>query len=85
MSDITLPIIHRNGTSRADLQKCYDAADDALFEFIRSWESMEFNARDYYPQGPESWIMALTARQNINLKIREIRDYITKHREHLYA
>ena len=85
MSDITLPIIHRNGTSRADLQKCYDAADDALFEFIRAWESMEFNARDYYPQGPESWIMALTARQNINLKIREIRDYITKHREHLYA
>jgi hypothetical protein len=82
--DYPLPTVHTNGTSRKDLQEGYDRAADALHNFIRAWSTIEFNARDYYVQEPGAWGKARDARDQINDKLREIRDYIDNHREHLY-
>lgn len=84
-NQMELPTIHLNGTSKDSLQRCYDAADDALYEFISAWESIEFNARDYYVNGPESWTDAVEERQEMNKKIRDIRQYLQDIREHLHA
>ena len=83
-TEIQLPLVHMNGTGIKTLTEDYDAADDKLHDFMETWGKMEFNARDYYPHGPEAWTKALEARQEINAKIREIKNYINAHREHLY-
>jgi hypothetical protein len=83
-SKIQLPLVHMNGTGIKTLTEDYDNAGDALHTFIDAWERMEFNARDYYPHGPEAWTQARDARDAINAKIREIEQYIDAHREHLY-
>lgn len=80
-----MPLIHMNGTGKKTLFEDYDTAADKLHDFIESWGKMEFNARDYYPHGPEAWTQARDARDAINAKIREIREYIDAHREHLYS
>lgn len=83
-TDLILPLVHMNGTGIKTLTEDYDAADDELRDFIDAWEKMEFNARDYYPHGPEAWTKARDARNAINAKICEIKQYIDAHREHLY-
>jgi hypothetical protein len=84
-TDLTLPLVHLNGTGRATLIEDYDDADDTLQGFIDSFASIEFNARDYYPHGPDAWGKAVDARQEINQKIRDIKDYLDAHRAHLYS
>ena len=44
---------------------------------------IEFNARDYCVEGPESWGAACDARVVINQKIKDIEDYITTHMMHI--
>lgn len=78
-----LPTVHLNGTSRADLFAGWNAAGEALEDFISAYEQIEFNARDYYVQGPEAWPAALDLRSEMNLKIRELKQYINDHRSHL--
>jgi len=84
MSKITLPTIHRNGTSKRMLTVCYDDAGDKLHEFVEAWRGIEFNSRDYYPQGPYAWQKALDEREAMNAKIHEVMDYIFEIRKHLY-
>jgi hypothetical protein len=84
-TDLTLPIVHLNGTGIKTLTEDYSAADDALHSFIDAFGNIEFNARDYYPHGPDSWGKAVDARQEINQKIRDIKDYLDAHRAHLYS
>ena len=83
-AEIQLPLVHMNGTGIKTLTEDYDAAGEKLRDFIDTWGEMEFNARDYYPHGPEAWTKARDARDAINAKIREIKQYIDAHREHLY-
>jgi hypothetical protein len=78
-----LPTVHRNGTSRTDLADGWNSAGEALQDFIKAYEQIEFNSRDYYVQGPEAWSVALEHRREMNLKIRELMDYIDDHRSHL--
>ena len=80
-----LPTIHLNGTSRETLAEGYDAAEDALYDLIQAFGRIEFNARDYYVQGPTAWTAAVEARQEINRKIRDIKEYIHAHRELLHS
>lgn len=82
---IMLPLVHMNGTGHRTLTEDYDAADETLENFIRTWGDIEFNSRDYYPLGDHAWTEARDARDAINQKIRDIKDYIQAHREHLYA
>ena len=84
-TEIQLPIVHMNGTGIKTLTEDYDNADDALHTFIDVWGRMEFNSRDYYPLGPESWTHARERRDEINAKIREIKEYINAHREYFYS
>ncbi len=80
----TLPTVHMNGTGLRTLRETYDAAADALEDFITKWGGIEFNARDYYVDGPEAFEAARTDREAMAGKIRDIRRYLERHREHLY-
>lgn len=77
--EITPPVIHLNGTNGNDLYNQYDAADDALWEFEKYWQRIDLNARDYYPKGPEYTEKAILHREEMNQKIRDLRDYMYAH------
>lgn len=79
-----LPTIHSNGTSLNTLIDGYDAIDEALYRLYLKWSEVEFNARDYYPQGPDAYIQARDERQQHAAKIQEVRAYIDGIRQHLY-
>jgi hypothetical protein len=79
-----LPTIHLNGTGLATLTREYDAAAEKLCDFIDAWRSIEFNARDYYPQGPDAWTKALAEREAQSVNLRAVRQYLQEIREHLY-
>lgn len=74
--NLTTPTVHLNGTSFKTLWEDYSAAADAHREFTRVFGCIEFNARDYYPQGPQAWEKALKEREAINQKLRDIGEYI---------
>lgn len=80
-----LPTLHSNGTSQKMLADGYDLAADKLYDFAKAWGAIEFNARDYYVQGPDAWTAALEEREAVNAKIREIKNYLDGMREHLHA
>lgn len=82
---MTLPTIHPNGTSRKMLCEGYDKAAERLHDFLDAWGDTEFNARDYYVNGPDSWSAAVDERLEINKKISDIHNYIQKIREHIHA
>lgn len=56
--NITLPTIHTNGTSPEMLLAGYREAFDRVRDAIKAFEKIEFNARDYYPQGAAVWAKA---------------------------
>jgi len=75
------PILHINGSSLKSLNDSYAAADKALHEFIQNWQRIEFNARDYYPQGPDAYPAARDERDEIDRHLRSVRDYLRRIRE----
>lgn len=52
---LTFPTIHTNGTGKDMLFGDYTKAWDAINAAIDAIRAIEFNARDYYPQGPGAW------------------------------
>ena len=80
---LTTPTVHLNGTGFDSLWQGYDEADDKLIELRDTFGQIEFNARDYYPQGPDAWNKAVDERQAINQKIRDIKNYLDEHRQAL--
>jgi hypothetical protein len=78
-----MPTVHLNGTSHSMLTEGYEEAHYTLGLFTKSFGSIEFNARDYYPQSPEAWPAAVDARIEINQKIKEIAQYLEAHMDHL--
>ena len=81
---MTLPTIHMNGTSKRMLLEGYDDAQFAIRQAHDKICKIEFNARDYYPQGPDAWTEAVKERTEILRKLEEVRDYLLKHIEHIY-
>lgn len=55
---MTFPTIHMNGTSAATLIDDYIRAMLKTQEALDAVSQIEFNARDYCPQGPDAWEMA---------------------------
>jgi hypothetical protein len=53
-----LPTIHLNGSSPVRLQEGYMTAHEKVLDAIRALKDIEFNGRDYYPQGPDAWRQA---------------------------
>lgn len=83
VSDLTLPTIHLNGTSRTMLTKGYQAAYAAVQDAIRAFHEIEFNARDYYVQPVGAWPQARTERDCAAAHLRQVRDYLEAHLIHL--
>jgi len=79
MSDPINPFVHLNGSGKKLLTESYDAANDALYEFILKWERVEFNARDYYVHGdPAAFERAALERHRLNQNISDVRDYLSR-------
>ena len=51
MSQLIIPTVHLNGTSRQALVDGYNEACTALQGALGALQDAEPNARDYYPQG----------------------------------
>jgi hypothetical protein len=92
MSDLTLPSIHLNGSGRRMLTEDYTTAYHALQAAIRAFQSVEFNARDYYGQGTDAYTRARYQRdaqlaryqRNAQLQhLAEVQHYLEAHLAHL--
>lgn len=78
-----LPIVHLNGTSHRELTEGYEAAYLAAKDAMSALERIEFNARDYYPAGPDAWVKAREERVEIAQKLRDVKEYLAAHLNHL--
>jgi hypothetical protein len=83
MPDLTLPSIHLNGTGRKMLTDDYGTAYRALQTAFRAFQSIEFNARDYYPQGGDAFAQARTQRDIQLHHLAEVRHYLETHLAHI--
>jgi hypothetical protein len=83
MTDLTLPTIHLNGTSRVTLIEGYLAASRALSDAIRTFDAIEFNCRDYYVQPSGAWATAVTEREAAAAHLRAAQRYLKAHLIHL--
>lgn len=81
----TLPTLHLNGTGREGLQRDYQAAYKALVAFRDAFAAIEFNARDYYPQGNQAYYQARSERDLEMERIGRLMLYLETHLAHLYA
>lgn len=72
MNKPVIPCIHLNGTPGDRLCDQYYAARRALHDAGELIQNIEFNARDYYPLGPEAWDQATKERQALQAKLKEI-------------
>lgn len=81
----TLPTLHLNGTGREALQRDYQAAYKALVAFRDAFAAIEFNARDYYPQGNQTYSQARLERDLEIERIGQLMMYLEMHLAHLYA
>lgn len=62
----------------------YDAIDEALYRLSMAWGEVEFNALDYYPQGPDAYTKARQERLEQAAKLNEFRAYLDGIRQSLY-
>ena len=56
---LTLPTVHRNGTSREELLRQVQDAGQAVFQARDALAKASPNARDYYPQGMSAFPAAV--------------------------
>lgn len=80
---MTLPTIHLNGTSSKTLEEDYEKAYRAIHAAMDSFGAIEFNGRDYYPQGPDAFKAATKARSEMMGKMNDVAQYIVQHLEHI--
>lgn len=85
---MTFPTIHRNGSHGPTLLEEYAAADAAALALLQALQAIDFNARDYYVQGPSAFEAARTEHQrrytaitDIRKELHEIMDSIVKQGE----
>jgi hypothetical protein len=74
----TLPTIHLNGTGKQMLLQGYIDALHALKDAEEAMRKIEFNARDYYPQGSLAWGRATDERFTQFAKLKEIEEHLTE-------
>lgn len=81
---MTLPTIHRNGTSREALLQSYQEAYSSLREAIVKFDNIEFSPRDYYPQGDAAWQDAVVNRDMVAGCLQTANLYLEEHVSHLF-
>ena len=74
----TFPTIHLNGTSKKMLLDGYIEALHALKDAQEALQRIEFNARDYYVQGPDAWNKARDEMADQFGKLNEVEGYLTE-------
>ena len=70
--DLAVPLVHLNGTSRAELLEGYSDAVRALHHAGRALAKAAPNARDYYPLGPGAFAKAADQHEARMAKLREV-------------
>lgn len=74
-----MPSVHSNGTNAQNLRSGYEAAADAVRSAIEWTQAVEFNARDYYVQGPGAWDAALAERSANLQKLADVLEHLEAH------
>jgi hypothetical protein len=72
----TIPTVHLNGTSGADLKREYLSAYEAIDNAIEALAGATLNARDFYPQGAGAYSQARAERDAAFRKLREAQAYV---------
>lgn len=83
MTDFTLPTLHLNGTGRNVLLAGYKDAYHCICTAHAAFSVIEFNARDYYVQGPDAYTRARTERYRMCNLFHELKHYLETHLAHL--
>jgi hypothetical protein len=79
----TLPTVHLNGTSCEMLIEGYETAYRKLIKFKHAFNTLEFNARDYYVAEPDAWSKACDEREKMMNNVKELLEYFEAHLIHL--
>ena len=77
-----LPTIHLNGSSAKSLTDDYSRARRAVQEASIALMSVDFNARDYYVQGPSAWTEAVKQRHDLYQHLSDVFDALHEHELH---
>lgn len=77
------PTIHINGTSPEMLVEGYREAYLAVLAAQEAIGKIEFNARDYYPHGPEAWAAARREHQERLQKLQRVADELMEIAMHI--
>lgn len=68
------PTIHLNGTGKKMLFEGYLNAAQACSKAIDAIQALEFNARDYYPQGGHAWREACSEMEQRLVKLKSVQE-----------
>ena len=77
-----LPTIHSNGSSAQCLTEDYSHARRAVQEAITALKAVDFNARDYYVQGPNAWTEAVKQRHDLYQHLSDVFNALHEHEIH---
>jgi hypothetical protein len=72
----TIPTVHLNGTSGADLEREYHAAYKAIDAAMDALGAATLNGRDFYVQGPAAYSQARAERDAAFDKLRQAQAYV---------
>lgn len=70
------PTVHLNGTSKNQLERSYQDAYAAVLRAECAAQKIEFNERDYYPQGPGAWEEAKRQAQEVAGHLEAVQCYL---------
>jgi len=77
------PTVHMNGTSKRMLLEGYSDARQAVRHAQVMMGKIEFNARDYYVQGPEAWAQAVEEMKGRYLALEQVANDLLEIMEHI--
>jgi hypothetical protein len=83
LPELVLPTIHMNGTSARCLLEGYMEARSAVMRASEAIQAIEFNARDYYPQGGNAFRVAQEQHVSRMKRLAEISDELLRIAEHV--
>ncbi|MEI6716082.1 MAG: hypothetical protein WCO60_20215 [Verrucomicrobiota bacterium] len=84
MNKQALPTIHTNGNSGPEMLAAYETAHLAFQLFVKAFNQIDFNARNYYVNGDSAWTEAVAARTHICKNLKEAQDYLEEHLNHVF-
>jgi hypothetical protein len=82
---VIYPAVHLNGTSKERLERSYQDAYSAVLRAECAVGKIEFNERDYYPQGGEAWETAKRQAQEVAAHLEAVQTYLGEIIGHLDA